>query len=137
MDTALNLRRFIVRKVSKEKESIRNVSRLLNIARSTVQNVLRVYRQTGNFNTRRRGRCGRPPAMSVQDKRALLRKSQADPQATASELRASCPPHIANLSLTTIEKALREGGRLAYRPVGAPNLNEREMKTRLDWCNVE
>ena len=85
MDTSVEMRSLIVQQALKEKKSVREVSRTLNIPRSTVKNVLHVYSQTGSLKTRRQGRCGRLPAMTEYD------ESQADPQATSRQLRVSCP----------------------------------------------
>ena len=136
MDTSVEMRSLIVQQALKEKKSVREVLRTLNIPRSTVKNVLHVYSQTGSLKTRRQGRCGRPPAMTEYDKRALLRKSQADPQATSRQLRASCPSNVIRLSLSTIKNVLRQGGRLAYRPVASPRLTASQRKVRLNWCKA-
>jgi len=118
------------------KESCRQIANTFGISKSAVSRIVQRYQKTGSTDTLRKGRCGRPPAMSPADHRALARLSKADPQATAADLRMQLPPNLHQLSLTTIKKSLRLHGRNSYRPVSSPSLNAQQMTCRLNWAKA-
>jgi len=57
--------------LSKGEHSVRNISEILSIPKSTVHNVITKYNEENHTNTAPRS--GRPPVLSEQDKRQLGR----------------------------------------------------------------
>jgi hypothetical protein len=84
----------------------------------------------------RTGRCGRKRSLSLRDERNLARRSTANPQATARQLRAVIGDPITGVSISTIKRSLQRSGRAAYRPSKSPTLTAAQRWRRLEWSRA-
>jgi transposase len=132
MDTSLLRRQSILTLLNTGVCSQREIARQLGIAYSTVNDVVRHYRVTGKLES---SRCGRPPTnrlLSLHDERCLVRSSIINPLATARQLRDEVG--AAHASVRTVQRSLKRGGRISYRPTASPQLNKKQRNVRLAWC---
>jgi transposase len=112
----------------------RRIAKNLQLPKSSVHNIISRHSKTGSTQPYYQGRCARPRRLSLRDEKALCRASVVNPLATASQIRASVGGSVATASLSTIKRALRRHGRLAFRPRKSPALTHAQKLTRLRWC---
>jgi transposase len=133
MDVPVNIRHLIVRHCLLGKSS-REIAEILNICKSTVNNVLKRFKKTGNVMPTRAGKCGRHRLLSEGDERLLRRASVVDPTLTANELRTCVGGSVSRVSISTVRRTLVRRGRFSYRPRKCPTLTPAQMRVRLIWC---
>jgi transposase len=134
MDTPQSVRDVIIALHEAGEMSWRQIAATLQLAKSTVSNILRKYCQTGSSAATRIGRCGRRSSLTVQDERVLVRASKSNPTATARQLRENAGGRMLSVCLTTVKNVLRKYGLRGYRPRRSPQLNTRRIRDRLKWC---
>jgi transposase len=130
MDAPLITRKLIVQH-HQNGHSCRSIAAMVNIPKTNVIRFVRHFTDTGSIIAKRIGRCGRPRILSERDERALARVSVVNPKKTAQEIRTSVG---SSASISTVKRALRRQGRLAFRPRKSPSLNAAQQRTRLKWC---
>jgi len=124
MDTSLLRRQSILTWLN---TGVCSHAKQLGIAYSTVNDVVRHYRVTGKLEP---SRCGRPPTnriLSLHDERCLVRASIINPLATARQLRDEVGVGAAQASIRTVQRSLKRGGRISYRPTASPQLNKNQL----------
>ena len=114
--------------------SCRQIATMVHVSKSTVIRLVKRYKDTGSIEAIRIGNCGRHLLLSQRDERALARESVADPTRTAREIQSSVRGNTTWASISTIKRALRRQGRLAFRPRKSPSLNIAQRQVRLRWC---
>jgi transposase len=132
MDIPQNIRDKVVAHHA-EGNSCRQIASMLQIPKSSVNNIVRRYSRCGFSNVIRIGRCGRPRKVSIRDERAIARQSVKNPLATARQIRGSVGGQVSTLSISTVNRALKRQGRKAYRPSKSPSLNYSQRMVRLQW----
>jgi transposase len=132
MDTPVVVRRLIVLKYE-EGYTQKCISQELHVPTSTVFDIIKRYRLTGDTATHRK-RCRGHRVLSARDDRLLKRASDVNPQATARQLQAIVGGKAAQVSICTIKRSLHLSGRNAYRPMKAPSLSQSQMAVRLRWA---
>ena len=66
----------------------------------------------------------------------LIRESVMNPRATALQVRNETGGEAAHVSLRTIQRYLRAGGRFPYRPQAGPTLGPKQKEARVQWANI-
>ena len=51
------------------------IAAIVEVCKSTVKNILRKYRKTGNLSTSRKGKCGRKPILTQSIKNELIQQN--------------------------------------------------------------
>lgn len=133
MDTPKVKRDEIVR-LFHENRTTREIAATVNLPLSTVGDIIKRFRETGQTSPKRVGRCGRKKKLSPRTIRQIGRASQAKPQASAREIQDIVGGSAQQVHTNTVKRALRSYGRLTYRPVKAPSLSAKQRQVRLNWC---
>ena len=131
MDITAAIRHEIVQLFRTGKMKYREIASQLQVSLGSVANIIKLWRSTGNVTARR---FGRPPTNCVlheRTSRLVIRQSVLDPRATARQIRDRVGGEAALVSLSTIKRRLRAGGRIAYRQMPAPFLNNKRKLIRL------
>ena len=112
----------------------REIATNLGMCQSTVTRIINHYKRTGSVKTLRKGKCG--PVAKVRNcgKRYIIRESVKDPRKTASEIQKSAGISAAHVSLRTIQRILRKGGRRCYRSKKVHMLDHAKKQRRCDWA---
>jgi transposase len=111
MDTPVVVRRLIVLKYE-EGHTQKRISQELHVPTSTVFDIIKRYRLTGDTATHQ-DRCRGHRVISTRDDRLLKRASDANPQATARQLQAIVGGKTAQVSICSIKRSLHLSGRNA------------------------
>ena len=133
MDTAPQVCNSIIQRMQAGLTQ-RQIASELNLAQSTVSSIILRFRRTGQATQNRKGKCGRKKLLTPRDERSIARASQANPRATAREIREAVGETIQHVSVETVKRTLRSAGRFSYRPVKSPSLSPAQMRVRLLWC---
>ena len=112
----------------------RAIAHHLNMSQSAVSRIILRHRITGQYESSRRGRCGRHRSLSARSARHLARESLLNPRSTAFELQRAVGDPVSSLSISTVKRSLIRSGRFTYRPVKSPSWTKQQMKVRLDWA---
>ena len=101
----------------------------MNIPRSTIKFVIQKWKEYGT--TTNLPREGRPPILTNQARRALIRESTKRPKVTLKDLQSSTADIGVSVHRTTLSRTLHSAG--LYRRVGRKNplLYEKNKQTRL------
>lgn len=133
MDTPQDLRNQVIALSQHTSMTTREIATRLNMAQSTVSDLIRRHRETGSVTTSRRGSCGRKRTTTKRADALLLRESMKNPRLDALALRR-------NLGITasvhTVRRRLVEGGRPAIKPITKPILTTVMKKKRLAWAHA-
>ena len=126
----MDLRKLVVWKAN-EGWSQRLIATDLNISRCAVQNILKKSKEHNSIENR--PKIGRPRIHSARSMRLMIRNAKANPKKTAPELlqdwRSSLPT-----SVNTVKRILRKYNLFRHIAAKKPLLNERFVRTRLQWC---
>ncbi|MCJ8737403.1 hypothetical protein PDJAM_G00023560 [Pangasius djambal] len=131
MKTKEHTRQVRDKVVEKFKAGYKTISQALNISRSTVQSIIRKWKEygtTANLPTH-----GRPSKLTGRARRALSREAAKRPMVTLQELQRSTAQVGESVYRTTISRALHKSGlngRVARRK---PLLKESHKKSRLQF----
>jgi transposase len=134
MDTTNEMRQKIITLHQTGDYSNRAISRQLNVHRTTVDRIIKLWNETGNVQSRRYGRPPTNHKLSVRTERALVRRSVSYPQETARQVRDLQGGEAQHVSVRTVQRVLRKYGRIPMRPVPAPTLNNVRKRQRLKWA---
>jgi len=134
MDTPANIRNLIIQHHNDGKKQ-REIGRIFNLHHTTVGRIVKQQQASGSTAVKRRGKCGRPQALSDQAQRLLKRTCQVAPHLTAREVQQCAGGDAVNVSINTIKRSLRRSGLFTYRPVPAPLLNPARKRQRFNWAN--
>ena len=113
-------------------QSVRNIEDILKIPKSTVQYVIKQYRDEGMVSTA--SRSGRPPLLSEQDERQLVRTARKNRQATLSEITEEFNKSLTvSASSRTIQRNLHIQGYYGCFAKKKPLVSEVNRKKRRFW----
>ena len=111
--------------------SLREVSRTLGIARTTVRNIWQKYLQ--GLPLENRNSSGRPRILSKRDERRILVKIKKNPFLSAKELLEFIPDDK-HVCAGTIRYLLRRNNLFSHRAARKPLLSDVNRRKRLAWC---
>ena len=112
------------------------ISDELKIPRSTLCDIIKKFLQTGEVKTNRQRKCGCKRILTTRDDRLLARAGSKQPQATPRQLQQQVGGSVAQVCSRTVRRSLHLSGMSAYRPMKAPLLSKKQMKTRLLWAQA-
>lgn len=110
-------------------ESSYQISRELNLKRSTIRDFLKKFKLTGDTTTHHSD--GRPRKTSVQDDRAIVRESKRDRRQPLAEIQVNVLP---NVSIRTIKRRLLEHEIKKWRAANRPKIDAIIARKRLEWA---
>ena len=107
----------------------KKISETLNIPQSTIKSIVKKWKEYGT--TANLPREGRPPKLTDQEKRAIIREAKKRPKVTLKVLQSSTAETGVSVHRTTLSRALHRAG--LYRRVARrkPLLKEKYKQTRL------
>ncbi|CAI9564490.1 unnamed protein product, partial [Staurois parvus] len=116
-------------------KSIRDISLLLNIPRSTVSGIVTKWKQLGTTATQPQS--GRPRKMTERGqrmlKRTVHRSRQLSAESIAKDLQTSCGLQI---STTTVRRELHGMGFHGQADASKPYITKCNAKCRMQWCKL-
>ncbi|CAI9576271.1 unnamed protein product, partial [Staurois parvus] len=116
-------------------KSIREISLLPNIPRSTVSGITRKWKQLGTTETQ--PRTGRPCKMTARGqrmlKRTVHRSRQLSAELIAKYLQTSCDLQI---STTTVHRKLNGMGFRGRAAASKPYITKCNAKRQMQWCKA-
>lgn len=133
MDTPYAKRELVILLYNQKVKQI-TISNHLNIPSSTVNDIIKRYKSTGNIEANRGSCGGHNRLLSIRNDRLIARECQKNPQLTARQLQATIGTSLPPVSLSTFKNSLRRSGKMAYRPLVSPRLSKKQMKIRLEWA---
>ncbi|XP_062847483.1 uncharacterized protein LOC134309924 [Trichomycterus rosablanca] len=110
----------------------KKISQALNISRSTVQSIIRKWKEYGT--TVNLPRQGRPPKLTGRTRRALIRDAAKRPMVTLDEMQRSTAQVGESVHRTTISRALHKCGLYGRVARRKPLLKENHKKSRLQFA---
>ena len=114
--------------------SIRNISEKLAIPKSTVIDIIKRAKDTGEPQTSRHGRCERKRQTTPQDVKVMIRNSVKNPRKISKDLQRGLALDGVNVAFSTVQRTLLEVGRIARRPLRKQLLTKAMKKKRLSWA---
>ena len=114
--------------------SIRNISEKLAIPKSTVGDIMKRAKDTGEPSTLRHGRCGRKRKTTPQGVKVMMKNSVKNPKKTSKDLQRDLALAGVNVGSSTVRRRLLEVGRTARRPLLKQLLTKAMKKKRLSWA---
>jgi DNA-directed RNA polymerase I, II, and III subunit RPABC1 len=134
MDTTLEARQHIVQLHQSGQLTYTQIAQTFHVSKSTVGNIVNQFKKTGNVINKRKGRRPTNRSLSERTARLVVRQSVMNPAATARQIRDIVSGEAAQTSVRTIQRYLRKGGRIAFRPTAAPALSLKQKQTRIVWA---
>jgi transposase len=134
MDVPSVVREQIIRSYQKGGLTQREIARVVGVTQGSVSNIVKLFRETGGIRSRRFGKTPSNRLLTPKAVSLLTRESQKDPRATARQLKERVGGPVAAASVRTVRRYLQKSGRLAYRPVPAPALTNKQKQRRLEWA---
>lgn len=131
MNATAEQRQRIIALALHSSKSQAEIAKDIGVSQPTVSRIIRRHHQTGSVEPQRKGRCGRKRKTTPRDDKKLLRKSLCNPRLTAIDLKRE---EQLPISARTVRRRLREGGRIAMKPVKKPMLTKAMIAKRLQWA---
>lgn len=114
-------------------KSVRNISQLLNIKKSTVNDCIQRYKKDNRISLK--GSTGRPRTLNIHEERRVIRKIKKDPKLSAPRITQEVFEETSKkVNPETIRRVLRKqgyNGRVARKK---PFINDRNRKRRLKFA---
>nr|CDJ88825.1 Transposase domain containing protein [Haemonchus contortus] len=111
------------------------VSEIQGVSIRCVQRIWQKYKDTGSVEVKKHPGAARTTSRIVD--RNIVRLARNDPRLTAAEiLREISTPEGSNLSLSTVQRRLREADLFGRRPAKKPLISTKNRKSRLDWAQA-
>ena len=111
----------------------REIARRQNVAESTVRLTISKYNAAGPYRDARRS--GRPPKLTVRDRRGILRAVESNRRLSSCELRDEVAiGGVGAVHASTIRRFLIRAGFRGRIAVRKPFINEVNRKKRLEKC---
>ena len=126
-----DFRKCIV-KHHKSGKTLGAISRLLDVPRSSVQTIVRKYRNLGTTKTLPRS--GRKTKLTVNDERLLVRKVRCNPKTTKKHLCQELEASGTKVSLSTVQRVLHRNGLRGCKARKKPLLQKRHIQARLKYA---
>lgn len=119
--------------LSKGGHSVRNISKILDKPKSTVQDVITKYNEENRTDSAPRS--GRPPALSERDKRQLGRIVRQNRKQAVEEISEQFNQGLTiSVSSRTVQRTLHTMGYYGRTGRKKPLVSEVNRKKRLFWC---
>ena len=120
--------------LSKGGHSVRNIVEILDIPKSTVQDVITRYNDENRTDTAPRS--GRPPALSERDKRQLGRIVRQNRKQAVEKIAEQFNQSLTiSVSTKTVQRSLHSMGYYGCTGRKKPLVSEVNRKKRLFWCH--
>lgn len=133
-ETTLEIRELIINHF-KEGKSVRKIAEICKRGRSTVHDIIQKYKHEGRLKNKKRS--GRPPILTEQDKRTIIRKIKQNPKLSAPKIATELEIGTGiKVNPETVRNVLRKAnyhGRTARRK---SYINERNRKRRLVFAKT-
>lgn len=128
-----NEKRAIINSYRSDGLSLREISRKMNIPKSTVAYAIQRYSETGSNSNRPRN--GRPRVTTKQEDQSIILVSKRNRRLTAPEITADFNiGHDIRISVDTVKRRLRSFGLFGRLSVRKPLLRSQNKKKRLQWA---
>ena len=128
---SIDNRKLVVR-YSQEGVTQKEIAKVLNISRRSVQYIIKKFKLTGDVKDRPKS--GRNRILSDREERRLVRISKGTPTSTAREVRQEA--NMENLvSLGTVRRTLRRNGLFGRIAIRKPYLSEGHRRKRFAWSH--
>lgn len=134
MDTNEITRKEVIDLFQTGEFSNRRIASTLNIPRTTVNDIVNLWKETGSMRSRRTGRAPTRQKLSERTQRYLVRRSRTDPQMTARQIQEAEGGEALNVSVRHVRRVLHAHGRIARRPRPVPTHNAEHKRARLAWA---
>ena len=109
--------------------SYNKISEQLHVPKSTIQSVIKKYKEFGS--PANMPRAGRPRKISHRMPRKIVRMATINPQVT----RRSMQKQLSDVCLNTVSNTLHEAKLHGQRPRKTPLLNKNHLRERLKYAN--
>lgn len=131
-EVSLEIKNLVVKEYKKG-TSYRGIGGILDLPHTTVQYILKKYKDTGSVENKPRS--GRPKKLSRRDVSLIVREVGKNPRISGPEL----VTHIANTSNTTVHpktvrRVLHKNGYASRVPRKKPFISEKNKKLRLEFA---
>jgi len=113
MDTPPDIRNLIIQ-YHRDGYTCGQIANIVKRPRPTVIRLVKQYRDTGSTKVMRTGMCGRHLLLSEREERTLARASVINPKLTARELRSVVGGKVAQVSVSTVKRALKRQGKARH-----------------------
>lgn len=127
-EISLEMRKLVIT-FHQESKSVREIEQLTGIKRSTVQNIIKRYRESGSVENRKR--TGRPRQISARTERKLVAEVKKNPKCTALSL-------LQNINVTvhpqTIRRVLHKNNFRCRTPRKKPFISDANKAKRLQFA---
>ena len=131
METTECKRKAVI-ELHKAKKSIRDISKQLQVPRSTVHDIVTKFKE---FSTvKNLPRTGRPTILTPQDKRRIVRLALKNPRITTKDLCKELEDSNVCVSHSTVRRCLNKNSLKGRRPRKTPLHQSRHLKARLDYA---
>ena len=114
--------------------SIRQISKKMKVAKSTVGDILKRKKDTGESSTLRQGRYGRKRKTTPRNDTVIIRESVKNPKKTSADLQRDLSTSGINISSSTVRRRLLEVGRFARKPLKKQLLTSVMKRKHLQWA---
>jgi transposase len=114
----------------------REIAHDVGVSQNAVSGIIRLFQSTGSTATNRKGKCGRKCKLSKRELAILVRESKRNPLLTARQVKNIAGEVGQNVSLRTTQRLLTRAGRLAYKPIRAPQLTLNHRVLRRQWATA-
>lgn len=126
-----NIRKRIIQ-FSNDGQSVRDISRRLIVAKSTVQAVIQRFRATGS--TVNQPRTGRPRKTSATNDNHIRCMVKRNPKIAAPEINQTLQEVGVSVSDQTVRNRIHEAGLRGYRAKKKPLISAKNRKARLEFA---
>jgi len=114
-------------------KSVRAVSKIVNVPRSTVQDIIAIHRETGHI-FRRKG-SDRPRKTTKRQDNVITRIAKQNPFTPSREISKNvCLEHNINVSYTTVQRRLHEVGLDGCVSRKKPFISDANIEKRLEFA---
>lgn len=112
----------------------REIAEAVGTNQSTVQRVLKQYRETGDFTTSYENCGGHNKIFEDRDLRHIRQLCVKSPKARAQDIKTELGAKGEDVSLSTMKRALIEAGCKTRSPAKRPFLTDKHKEARLKWA---
>nr|CAA82360.1 putative transposase [Drosophila hydei]prf//2013359A transposase [Drosophila hydei] len=125
--------RVLIRDYFKSGKTLTEISKQLNLPKSSVHGVIQIFKKNGNIENNIANR-GRTSAITPRDKRQLAKIVKADRRQSLRNLASKWSQQLAKLSSESGRDKLKSIGYGFYKAKEKPLLTLRQKKKRLQWA---
>ncbi|XP_067936967.1 uncharacterized protein [Watersipora subatra] len=127
----------VVHLYSKQNKTVREIAAELKIAKSTVHNIIKKWKEVGTIDDQRAGNSGRKRKSDFRSDRVLRRLGRDSRRKSCAELAVDWKKSTGvEASRFTVTRRLKEGELSRRRARKKPLLSSVQKKKRLDWAKA-